>query len=226
MKALQPPTTLKQQALIELRNSIMLGHFKPGERLVERAIAEQLNVSRTVVRECVRHLESERLITIVPNTGPIVTELNEQQIREIYQIRALMESEAVAKCAQQVSVKQAAQLITLVDRIEKQLSGAKILKTLETTTQLYAKMFAIGGLEISWDLIERLNSRINQLRIRSLSSIARQQAGPKSLRKMVTAVADKDSKAAAKACREHVQQAMLAGLEQNAKSGRAVTDEH
>ncbi len=214
MQAIERPITLKERALIELRNAIMLGQFTPGQRLVERAIADQLSVSRTVVRECVRHLESERLVTIVPNAGPVVTELSVAQIQEIYHLRASLEAEAVSKCAQAIHSEQGKALLILMDRIEKKLKANKVIEALEDTTNLYAMIFQIGGLEITWDLIKQLNSRINQLRLRSLSSKARQTQGPKSLRKMIDAIVKKNARGASKACREHIQQAMQAGLQQ------------
>ena len=209
---------MKEQALIQLRNSIMLGHFAPGQRLVERVLGDQLQVSRTVVRECIRHLESERLVTIVPNTGPKVTELDKAQIQEIYQLRSLLESEAVLKCAEKITREEAQTLLPMVARIEALLAKQQIIKALELTTQLYHTIFEVGGLNITWDLIEQLNSRINQLRIRSLSSSARRKAGPKSLHIMVAAIVKKAPEEAAIACRKHVEQAMLAGLSETDKN--------
>ena len=218
MKSISRPATLKEQALIQLRNSIMLGQLAPGQRLIERVLGDQLQVSRTVVRECIRHLESERLVTIVPNTGPKVTELDKAQIQEIYQLRSLLESEAVLKCAEKITQEEAQTLIPIVARIEDMLSKQQVIKALELTTQLYRKIFEIGGLNITWDLIEQLNSRINQLRIRSLSSPMRRKAGPKSLHKMVAAIVKKAPEEAASACRQHVEQAMLAGLSETDKN--------
>lgn len=215
MKAIQRPTTLKEQALTELRNSIMLGRLLPGQRLVERVIGDKLGVSRTVVRECIRHLESERLVTIVPHVGPIVTELSLDEIREIYSLRSQLESAAVAQCASKISPSDGQQLLKLMSQIEKQLAANKVIKALETTTQMYRKIFEVGGLNITWDLIEQLNSRINQLRIRSLGSQERLSEGPKSLRKMVEYIVEGKSKSAAAASEQHVEQAMLAGLKQS-----------
>lgn len=219
MKAISRPSTLKEQALEELRNSIMLGKLKPGVRLVERVLGEQLQVSRTVIRECIRHLESERLVTIIPNSGPIVTELNEAQIREIYHLRAVLESDGVRECAKNLSAEQGEKLLNIVSRIEKHLERRQVMKALELTTELYSSIFSIGGRAITWDLIAQLNSRINQLRIRSLSSSERSSAGPKSLRKMVESMINNTPSQAAKACKDHVLAAMAAGVEESKKLG-------
>ena len=217
MKAIARPLTLKEKALSELRNSIMLGQLKPGQRLVERTLGEYLQVSRTVIRECIRHLESERLVTIIPNSGPIVTELNEQQVREIYQLRALLESEGVKQCALKITEAESKKLSQMVDKIETQLKDKQVIKALEVTTKLYQKIFSIGGLSISWDLIAQLNSRINQLRIRSLSSSERINLGPKSLRAVVDAISRNAPDEAAQASKRHVLEAMNAGLKETNK---------
>jgi DNA-binding GntR family transcriptional regulator len=217
MKAISRPATLKEQALTQLRDSIMLGQFVPGQRLVERVLGEQLQVSRTVIRECIRHLESERLVTIIANSGPIVTQLSDGQTREIYQLRAILESAAVEQCARKITVRDGHKLLDIVDRIEAKLADQQVIKALELTTQLYRRIFLIGGLTITWDLIEELNSRINQLRIRSLGSAERRRTGPQSLRKMVAAIAANLPDEAAQACKAHVQQAMQSGLAETDK---------
>jgi len=217
MKAISRPTTLKEKALNELRNSIMLGQLKPGQRLIERTLGEQMQVSRTVIRECIRHLESERLVTIIPNSGPIVTKLDKQQIKEIYQLRALLESEGVYRCAMKINQIESDKLLRTVDKIEAQLAAKQVIKALELTTRFYEKIFDIAGLSISWDFIAQLNSRINQLRIRSLSSTERTKLGPKSLRSIAEAISRNAADEAAAASKQHVLDAMIAGINESCK---------
>lgn len=225
MKAIVRPNTLKEQALTELRNSIMFGTFKPGERLVERTLSDKLQVSRTVVRECIRHLESERLVSIIPNSGPVVTELDQSEVKEIYRIRALLESEGVYQCALNINARDSQRLVHLVDRIETHLSNNQVTKALDLTTRLYAKIFLVSGLSVTGDLIAQLNSRINQLRIRSLSSTERRRLGPNSLRAMVDAIARNSAEEAAQACKLHVVQAMNTVLRQTDKLKNSAGEE-
>src|SRR5579864_4950577 len=86
--------TLRELTLEKLREAIVQGYFRPGARLVERTLCDELGVSRTVVREVLRHLETEGLVEIVARQGPIVARLDPEQVQEIYEIRALLESEA------------------------------------------------------------------------------------------------------------------------------------
>src|SRR3974390_2333240 len=82
---------LRRQVLQELRQSIISGRLNPGERLVEREIIAMMGVSRTVIREALRQLESEGLVAIVPNKGPVVRSLTIEEAQDLYAIRAVLE---------------------------------------------------------------------------------------------------------------------------------------
>ncbi|HEV3431849.1 MAG TPA: GntR family transcriptional regulator, partial [Paraburkholderia sp.] len=68
----RPTATLRELTLQKMRQAILDAHFAPGERLVERTLCEELGVSRSVVREVLRHLEAEGIVDTLPNQGPIV----------------------------------------------------------------------------------------------------------------------------------------------------------
>jgi DNA-binding GntR family transcriptional regulator len=82
---------LRLQVLDELRQSIISGRSAPGTRLVERELITMLGVSRTVIREALRQLETEGLVATVPNKGPIVRELSASEAKDLYSIRAVLE---------------------------------------------------------------------------------------------------------------------------------------
>lgn len=83
---------IRQQVTTLLKRDILDGFFMPGDRLVESALCERYGVSRTVIREVLRLLESEHLISVVPLQGPIVTKLSEEDIINLYLVRAKVES--------------------------------------------------------------------------------------------------------------------------------------
>lgn len=82
---------LREQVLQALRNEIIEGRLAPGQRLTEREMTEMLGVSRTVLRESLRQLESEGLISLIPNKGPIVRALSVAEAHELYRIRESLE---------------------------------------------------------------------------------------------------------------------------------------
>jgi DNA-binding GntR family transcriptional regulator len=83
-----------------LRPRILSGEFAPGTRLSIAAVAEELGVSESPVRESIKRLESEGLLTFVAHTGAIVTELSREQIEELYVIRTQLESLAISRAAE------------------------------------------------------------------------------------------------------------------------------
>jgi DNA-binding GntR family transcriptional regulator len=86
------PKTLRDEVVDMLRDAIVSGKLRPGEHLKENGIAGQMSVSRSPVREAFRQLEQEGLIVSVPNQGSFVKEFDEQDIREIFTLRAALES--------------------------------------------------------------------------------------------------------------------------------------
>lgn len=78
-----------------LRKAILNGFFEPNEKLDQRRIAEELEVSRTPVREALRRLESEGFIDVRPHRGAFIPRISRRAIREIYEVRQILESEVV-----------------------------------------------------------------------------------------------------------------------------------
>src|SRR5690606_38258491 len=94
---------LRHQVIESIRNAIVTGHFKPGERLLERRLCEMTGVSRTLVREALRQLESEGLIEVVAHRGPKVAVLKPDMAKDIYLVRAKLEGLAAALFARRPS---------------------------------------------------------------------------------------------------------------------------
>src|SRR5689334_22743137 len=82
---------LRQQVDDGLRQAIISGRLAPGARLTERELTEMMGVSRTVIREALRQLESEGLVAIIPHKGPVVRALSLDEARDLYSIRAVLE---------------------------------------------------------------------------------------------------------------------------------------
>jgi len=202
-----PPTTLREIALERLRRAIIIGLFEPGARLVERKLCEQLGVSRSVIREVIRHLQAEGLVEVLGRQGPIVTRLNWTDAAQIYDIRAALESRAVEDCARLADGALKVQLAEAVDDIDRQAAAQNPLGILDATTRFYQLIFSASGHFIAWDIVSRLNSRISRLRMMTLSTPERTHQGPAQIRAIFNAIAAGDANAAGNVCRAHVKAA-------------------
>jgi DNA-binding GntR family transcriptional regulator len=89
-----PPATTQQHAVEWLRRAILAGDLRPGQRVTQEDIAEQIGVSVAPVREALRALEQEGQVTYVPRRGYSVTELRAADLEEIYELRGVLEERA------------------------------------------------------------------------------------------------------------------------------------
>jgi DNA-binding GntR family transcriptional regulator len=87
--------TAQQHALDWLRQLIVAGEFRPGQRVNQEALAERIGLSVAPVREALRVLEKEGQVTYLPRRGYYVTELRIEDLREIYELRRILEERAV-----------------------------------------------------------------------------------------------------------------------------------
>src|SRR5262245_8312377 len=172
-----PPVTLRAMALERLRRAIISGVFKSGQRLVERTLCDQLGVSRSVIREVIRHLEAEGLVEM-GKQGPIVATLDRDDARQIYDIRALLESAAVADCASRADASTKARLAAILDDLDRNAAGHDPSTMLAATIEFYALIFSSSGHGIAWEIVARLNSRISRLRVMTLGTANRTVSGP------------------------------------------------
>lgn len=93
-----------------IRRDLLNGVLKPGERLLETELAEELNVSRTPIREAIHKLISEGIVVIAPSRGVMVLELNKRQVHEIYALREVLEGAAARLAARFASPEEVAVL--------------------------------------------------------------------------------------------------------------------
>lgn len=105
-----PHKSLREAARSAIRHAILRGDLKPGQRLVESDIAEQMGMSRAPVREALRQLETEGLVVSEPHRGTFVTELSATDMWEIYTLRAAIERLAVDIVTEKASAETLAQL--------------------------------------------------------------------------------------------------------------------
>ena len=100
----------------KLREAIERGDLKPGERVMEVEVAEWLKVSRTPVREALRRLESEGMLTLEPRVGLAVASISRQAMLELYVMREVLEGTAARLCARNASDFELMELEELVKR--------------------------------------------------------------------------------------------------------------
>lgn len=204
---------LRQQVVELLRIAIVAGEFQPGERLVEQPLCDRFGVSRTVVREALRQMEAEGLVTMVANRGPVVATLGFEDVRAIYEVRAALEGLAGALFAKHASAAECADLIRAVDRVAEAYGKSELELWLEAKDAFYRVLFTGAHNDIAGDMIAGLHARVQLLRGLSLSSPGRAAQSLQELREIVDAAAvRRDPAIARSACELHIERAATVAL--------------
>ncbi|UWQ07153.1 GntR family transcriptional regulator [Aliiroseovarius crassostreae] len=220
----QPPQTLRDMVQERVRDAIIEGHFKPGERLVERPLCDQLGVSRTVIRETIRYLEAEGLVEILPGRGPIVARISREDARQIYDIRRMLETAAAESCARRITPERAKTLCAALVRLQRE-RGGEPGDLFRASADFYSEIFQGAGHHIAWEIVQRLNGRISRLRMMTLSSTDRVRSGAEHMQAICDAITSGDPQAARRAVNQHlddtteIAERLLAETEQGAEAG-------
>ena len=202
------PVTLRDQVQERMREAIIEGHFKPGERLVERPLCDQLGVSRTVIRETIRYLEAEGLVQIAPNRGPIVSYLYWKEAKQIYAIRRVLEMAAAETCAANISKELAKSLRSALKHLNDDRKEMTATELYHATSDFYELIFSGAGHDIAWEMVQRLHARISRLRSLTLSTVEREKTGPEHMQVICDAICAGDQQAARTAVAEHLDDVM------------------
>ncbi|MGV8956101.1 MAG: GntR family transcriptional regulator [Cypionkella sp.] len=121
------PPTLKVHVLSLLRDAIIAGRYKPGDRLNESQLARDFEISRIPIREALMTLQSEGLVMNHERRGMFVTILEEQDVQRINSLRVVLEAEALKLCRHNMTPEDAAQLTDLVEQMEAWEQGSELV---------------------------------------------------------------------------------------------------
>ena len=115
----QKRATLTDQVLKEIREAIRCGKLKPGERLIEMQLAEEMQISRFPIREALRYLEKEGLVETKPFKGSHVAQFTEKDMEELYSLRSSLEELAVRILIENLDEKKIKELETIIQSMQK-----------------------------------------------------------------------------------------------------------
>jgi GntR family transcriptional regulator, trigonelline degradation regulator len=205
------PAPIRSRVLDNLRQAILEHKLVPGQRLIERELVELTGVSRTSIREALRELAAEGLVTTIPNKGTIVAKVTAEEARQLYQVRSALEALAGRLFVENATVAQRRALTNALRAVER-AAGKGAPAMLAAKDKFYDVLFEGGGNEALRSIAGTLHARINLLRSLSLSRPGRAAESLAELAEIVAAVASNDADAAAKACSHHVEAAGMAGF--------------
>ena len=207
---------LREQVVELLREAILDFRLKPGQRLIERELIEQTGVSRTTIREVLRQLAAEGLVTTIPQRGAVVMVPSPQEAADIYELRAALESLAARRFTERASEQQLKDLrkaFREIERLSKRKRDADVQTMLQAKDHFYDVLLEGSGNSVVRSMLEGLHARVRVLRATSLSQPDRPAGTLQEIRALVEALEARDGDAAAEAAAAHVNAAARAGLQ-------------
>lgn len=212
MRVVRVAAPLRQQVLENIRAAIAIGQLAPGQRLVERELCEFTGVSRTLIREALRQLESEGLVEVIPNKGPIVATISARQAREVFQLRAELEGLASELFAQLASDEDMKALQEAFMKLREAYGSGDSVTVLAAKTRFYDCLIDGSGNETLGSVLRQLHARAMVLRATSLSRPGRSAESEREIAEIMKAIRRRDGPAARKATVAHITKAAVAAL--------------
>jgi len=197
--------SLAARVYSELKKALHTGRFEPGERVREAAIASWLQVSRTPVREALRRLVSDNLL-VPTEHGLTVPQPSRNQICELYAMREVLEGAAAALAAQHAPVAEVGFLNEILQ--EQAAARNNAARLLAINKELHACIYRAANNRYLVRMLQSLQDEIEQLRGTTFSWPGRPKQALKEHRAIVHAIEHKNPRAAEKAARLHVSEAL------------------
>ncbi len=226
-RLVQEAAPLRRKIAASLRMAVQTGALEPGARLVEKDLCQELNVSRTSLREALRELEAEGLVES-GQRGLVVARITPDEARNIYNVRAALEGLVAEQFAQLAGDADQLALDGVVKRLALAYESNDFPAIISEKDRFY-EVLCLGARNIVvLDLLTRLNSRINNLRSLSRSNPARGKDSLLEIMDIAAALKRRDPLAAKAAAVRHIERAAEAALGQGprlsvASEGRAST---
>ncbi|MDH5747948.1 MAG: GntR family transcriptional regulator [Rhodospirillales bacterium] len=200
LKIQKQAAPLRQQVLDGLRQAIITGQLAPGQRLTERELIQMMGVSRTVIREALRQLETEGLIEIIPNTGPVVRELTAAEAKDLYRIRAVLEGLTARLFVENASKEQVKNLSDALEIVIDAYNQGNAEHVLDTKNKFYDALYEGANSESLGSMLAMLHARIWRWRALGLThpkrSVVRSRESIKNLRAILAAIKKRDAEEA------------------------------
>lgn len=192
-----------------IRENILSGKYQAKEELKEKAIGEELGVSRTPVREALRQLELEGLVTIIPNKGAYVIGISEKDIRDIYEIRSRLEGLCAGWAACYITKEQLDELEENVYLSDFHITKGNYEQLVELDSRFHETLYRASGSRELRHVLSDFHHYVQRVRKVTLAMPERAANSNAEHRKIVEALREHDTDAAERLANEHMQNTIL-----------------
>ena len=203
--------SLRGRVFQKIREDILTGVYKEHDELREVSIGEELGVSRTPVREALRQLELEGLVTIVPNKGAYVTGITPQDVHDIYKIRSLLEGLCARWATEHITGRQIEELEEIILLSEFHLrkkSAEQAEQVSELDGKFHKVLYEASNSRILEHVLSDFHKYVQMARMMSVGAKDRAERSIEEHRDILKAIKDKDPYKAEWLANQHIMKVM------------------
>ena len=199
--------SLSSKVFKHLREDILSGKYHDQDELKEAAIASEYGVSRTPVREALRQLELEGLVSMIPNRGAYVNGIDNKDVRDIFAIRGLLEGLCARWATENITDEQLDGLEEIVMTSEFYLQKGRLDQVYENDNKFHDALYAAADSPILEHVLKSFHEYVQQARKQSLTYETRALTSVEEHAAIVDAIKEKDPEKAAMLAEKHIKKA-------------------
>lgn len=196
--------SLRGRVFQSIREDILSGRYEQNTELKEAAIGAELGVSRTPVREALRQLELEGLVTIIPNRGAYVNMITAKDVQDIYVIRSMLEGLCARWATQSITAEQLDSMEETLCLSEYHTSKKNYEKLYELDSLFHEQLYEAGGSRILNHILSDFHDYVKMVRKATISTSSRSMTSTEEHRAIFEAIKEKDPDKAEALAKEHV----------------------
>lgn len=200
-----------------LRRAILKGELKPGERLMEIALADKLGVSRTPIREAIRKLELEGLVVMAPRKGAKVASITERDLNDVLEVRKGMEVLAISLACKRITGEELEKLERIEKKFQRLIESGNLTELAETDVKFHDTIYQATNNQRLVQLLNNLREQMYRYRMEYLKDIAVRRTLAEEHKAICQALRKRDEQEAQKYVGVHIdnqQQAIIRSLNQ------------
>ncbi|MBO4976797.1 MAG: GntR family transcriptional regulator [Lachnospiraceae bacterium] len=187
-----------------LRQAILTGELKPGERLMEIHLANRLGVSRTPIREAIRKLELEGLVTMIPRRGAEVAQITEKSMSDVLEVRRALDALCVELACERISDEDIRDLKDACDNFERAVRSKDAKKIAQADVELHNIIVKATGNSRLIQLINNLSEQMYRYRYEYIKDASQHARLIEEHRIIYESIVRKDKETASRAAKMHI----------------------
>lgn len=196
-----------------LRQAILKGELKPGERLMEIALAERLGVSRTPIREAMRKLELEGLVVMIPRRGAQVANITEKDLNDVLEVRIALENMAIEKACKRMTEEELDKLWQAAREFEHTMAEGNLVRLAEADVAFHEIIYQASDNCRLIQVLNNLREQIYRYRVEYLKEEETRNVLVKEHEELYNAVKARDVERAQEISFEHIENQRKAIIE-------------